>query len=151
MTTSHPKWTSTDRLVENNHFLSDYSLYRLVFYIPFSFFVEHYCFRAYCVIIFIFGAKFYSVTLRYYMYLPFTVHFLYRPFHLIFLGYRSWSQCFGFNSEPRVSTFSLSPPSSLEDGGKRFMGLTCSFPLEIYFAVTGFLHSSSMSFLPHSP
>ena len=56
--TSHPKWRSTDRLVENIHFLSDYSMHRSFFYIPFSYFVEHYCFRAYCVILFIFNANF---------------------------------------------------------------------------------------------
>ena len=32
-------------------------------------------------------------------------YFFYRPFHLTFLVYGSWFQCFGFISEPRISTF----------------------------------------------
>ena len=36
---------------------------------------------------------------------------------------------FWFNSEPRVSIFSLSPPSSLEDGGKRLLGVDLVFHL----------------------
>ena len=31
VTTSHPKWRSTDRLSENIHFLSDYSISRCVY------------------------------------------------------------------------------------------------------------------------
>ena len=30
----------------------------------------------------------------------------------------------------------------MEEGGKRFMGLTCSSPLETHLTVTGFLHSN---------
>ena len=70
------------------------------------------------------------------------VHCLYKPFHLTFLGYESRFQYFGFNSEPRVSTLALSPPSVLGDGGKRLMGLTWSSPLETYVTVTCFLHSN---------
>ena len=31
MMMSHPKWRSTDRLLENSHFLSDYSISRFVY------------------------------------------------------------------------------------------------------------------------
>ena len=51
---------------------------------------------------------------------------------------------FGFISDPRVSTFSLSPPSILEDGSKWFMGLTWSSPLETHLIVACFLHSNSV-------
>ena len=73
------------------------------------------------------------------------VHYFYRPFHLTFLGYGSWFHCFGFNSESRVSIFSLSPPSILEDGGLRLLGMTLSSTLEIHLTVTGFFYSNFMS------
>ena len=87
-------------------------------------------------------------------YLPFTVHFFYRPFHLTFLGYGSWFQCFGFNCKHRVSTFSLSSPSSLEDGGKWLLGLTWSSLLETHLLLVSYIpvlcrfgHSVSQSIL----
>ena len=91
--TSQLKWRSTDWLFENSHFLSDYSisrfLYSFLFHNSLIFILSEHndlCNNTHVLRI--------IVYLRYYMYLPFTVHFLYRPFQLTFLGYGSWFQCF---------------------------------------------------------
>ena len=90
----------------------------------------YYCFRVYCVIIAIFDANFIASKAKHkitvLMYLLFTIHCLYRLFHLTFLGFGSWFQCFGFISETGVSTFQPSPFSILEVGGQWLMGLTQS-------------------------
>ena len=83
------------------------------------------------------------------MYLPFTVHCFYRPYHLTFLGYGSWFQCFAFFYESRFSNVQAFP--NFNSGGWWSM-IQSSSPVDAHLAVncvllTIFIYLCSVCFL----